>query len=242
MENEIFDGDMLRNRSEIVYRRKFEDPVPDPNETLTEFAKRIITMKPPPLVERKDLPENYTKKRSFLQKTNNFLFNNSIQKVTKKSGGNSKRVSESMKDEDLAEYEKRQSSRVYEEELKKQVSAPLKMKKGGGGKYDIDQFSIGGSDNQENFEFKNVRKGTKEESREVFVTEDNEENLEEEKEDGEEDAEVFKFGKVDDSGEEEEGEDEEEDAIESTEKREIKNVKVKKNKEDDDDVESIEII
>lgn len=65
-----------------------------------------------------------------MQKTNNFLFANSIAKVTKKTKREDKKDDKKKKKQDLDEsvenYESKPSSRAYEDELRKQFEAPLK--------------------------------------------------------------------------------------------------------------------
>jgi len=41
----------MQNRDEITFRKKFKDPVVDPNETLKEMVVRMADMKKPKLVK-----------------------------------------------------------------------------------------------------------------------------------------------------------------------------------------------
>lgn len=116
------------------------------------------------------------------------MFNHSIQKVTKKK----KRRANTLGEEELESYEHKDSSRAYEHELKKHVTAPLKNKPGLPDKFDIDKF-----EDEIYLDDVTKKKNKKEESQEVFLLK-NSKRLDTEEYKGEEDSiEIFKFGKVD---------------------------------------------
>jgi hypothetical protein len=48
--NDKLEGKLMQNRDEIVFRKKFEDPVVDPNESWGGMISRMVEFKKPPLV------------------------------------------------------------------------------------------------------------------------------------------------------------------------------------------------
>lgn len=49
-ENETLEGKLMQNRDEVVFRKKFKDPVVDPEESWGHMMKRMVDFKKPPLV------------------------------------------------------------------------------------------------------------------------------------------------------------------------------------------------
>ena len=53
LENKEFEGRLFRTKSKIRNRKKFKDPVPDPNESWGSALSRVAKFQPPPLVSQK---------------------------------------------------------------------------------------------------------------------------------------------------------------------------------------------
>ena len=49
-DNDTLEGKLMQNRDEVTFRKKFKDPVVDPNETFKEMVVRMVDMKKPKLV------------------------------------------------------------------------------------------------------------------------------------------------------------------------------------------------
>lgn len=49
-DNDTLEGKLMENRDEVVFRKKFKDPVVDPTESWGQMMGRLVDFKKPPLV------------------------------------------------------------------------------------------------------------------------------------------------------------------------------------------------